>query len=140
MCVFICVFEHLPLSYPRSYKKQFGDTFVFILTSWEKTADIFTNREKSPPAAFHSGTRITFLFSWPGTQAHENILSVLLFWDSLEISYRCSYCRSPDFYCTMAEQQLHFGSISKRGVYWKLLDIVRCVAGMLKCTCSVNHI
>ena len=78
MCAFLCVFEHLPLSYPWSYKKEFWDKFVFILTSWGETADVFTNTEKSPPAAFHPGMRITFLFSWPGTQAHENVLSVFI--------------------------------------------------------------
>lgn len=33
MCVFFCVFKRLPQSYPRSYKMEFGDKFVFILTN-----------------------------------------------------------------------------------------------------------
>lgn len=34
VCFCFCVFEHLPLSYPRSSKKELGDKFVFSLTSW----------------------------------------------------------------------------------------------------------
>lgn len=46
-------FEHLPLSYPRSYKKkkkkELGDEFVFVLTAGGKQL-IFLLTEKFSPA------------------------------------------------------------------------------------------
>lgn len=106
--------------------------FVFILTTCREKLLMSLLTEELPPAASHLG-KITVLFPWPGTQAHENILSVLLFWDPLEISYSCSYCRSSSFYCALAELQLRFGFISIKGIihYMKFLNIVLCAVCVL---------
>lgn len=159
MCVFFCVFEHLPLSYPRSSKNEFGDTFVFILTRQGKPVDIFTNTKKSPPAAFSPWEN--FYFLGLGPELMKTYCLFLLFWDPLGISYRCSYCKSPHFYYTMAELQLHFGTVSGRSlcgscvqlvvfnntlIWLSIIDILNldeiifCVCHNINPICSINHV